>query len=191
MSVALENDVLQAQDFASKNGTYLKIDAERKLDHGDIIRVGAQQLVVRLRDELPEKKSSAPVPVVQAEVAPLAPVPPPAPPAPAPVAATPAARGGAPAGPHVTFQGQGKAGGLEPTDTLLKWADDNEVSIDYECWAGMCGCDAIRIVSGAEFLNEVTEKEIKTLKRKGLKPGECRLACMTKTSGPVVVEVVK
>ena len=186
MSVVFEGDMLQAQDFASKNGTYLKIDAERKLEHGDIIRVGAQQLVVRLRDELPEKKGSAPVPVVQAEAAPLAPVAPPAPPAPAPKAAAAKA-----AGPHVTFQGQGKSGALEATDTLLSWADNNEVSIDYECWAGMCGCDAIRIVSGAEFLNEVTEKETKTLKRKGLKPGECRLACMTKTSGPVVVEVVK
>jgi thioredoxin reductase/pSer/pThr/pTyr-binding forkhead associated (FHA) protein len=116
MSVSLENDVLQAQDFASKNGTYLKIDAERKLDHGDIIRVGAQQLVVRLRDELPEKKGSAPVPVVEVDATPLAPVPPPAPPPPAPVAA-PAPRGAAaPAGPHVTVQGQGKAGSQGPPD---------------------------------------------------------------------------
>lgn len=187
-SVVFEADDMQAQDFASKNGTYLKIDAERKLEHGDIIRVGAQQLVVHLREELPEKKGSAPVPVQQtapADTAPLAPVIV----APAPPAV--AAKGAAPAGPHITFTGQGKSGVLDPAETLLQWADNNEVSIDYECWAGMCGCDAIRVVSGAEFLNDVTEKEIKTLKRKGLQPGPCRLACMTRASGPVVVEVVK
>lgn len=189
LSVAIEGGALQAQDFASKNGTYLKVDTERRLNHGDIIRVGAQQLVVRLREELPEKSGSHPVaaappPIAEAPLAPAAVAP-----APAPKAAAAAKGGGG--GPHVTWQGQNKGGPLDPTETLLQWADNNEVSIDYECWAGMCGCDAIRVVSGAEFLNEVSEKETKTLKRKGLQPGKCRLACMTRASGPVVVEVVK
>jgi thioredoxin reductase/ferredoxin len=178
MSIAAEKDGLSANDFNSRNGTYLKVDAERKLEHGDVIRVGTQLLEVHLREELPEKTGSSPVPVsvvMQAVVLP----PPPPPPAPA-AAAT---------GPFITFQKQGKSGPLEAGKTILAWADENEVEIDYECWAGMCGCDAIRIISGAEHLNPVTEKEIKTLKRKGLEPGPCRLACMCKASGPVVVDV--
>jgi ferredoxin len=53
----------------------------------------------------------------------------------------------------------------------------------------MCGCDVVRVVQGAEHLNEIGDKELKTLKRKGLEPGPYRLACMTRCSGPVVVEV--
>ena len=55
----------------------------------------------------------------------------------------------------------------------------------------MCGADLIRIIEGQEYLNEVTDKEVKTLKRKGLEPGEYRLACMTKATGPVRIEVVE
>lgn len=178
MSIAAEKDGLFANDFNSRNGTYLKVEGQRKLEHGDVLRVGAQLLEVHLREELPEKKGSAPVPV--SVVIPAVVEPPPAPTPPPAAAAT---------GPHITFQGQGKSGPLEAGKTILSWADENEVEIDYECWAGMCGCDAIRIISGAEHLNPVTEKEIKTLKRKGLEAGPCRLACMCKASGPVVVEV--
>ena len=189
-SVSWADNTIQIEDFGSRNGTYLKIDSERKLEHHDIIRIGGQQLEIRVREELPQKTSSEPVRVAVVEQeASLAPPPPPAPPAPAP---TPMGGGAtaAPAGAHITFAGQGKEGPIEPSQSLLEWADEKEVSIDYECWIGMCGCDAIRIVSGAEFLNEPSEKELKTLKRKGLEPGACRLACMTRTSGPVVVEVI-
>lgn len=183
LAIVVDEQGIQAQDFGSKNGTYLKVDAERKLEHFDIIRIGGQQLEIRVREDLPQKSSSAPVPFVAVQVEEsLAPPPPPAQ-APAPALTV--------TGAHVTFADQGKAGALGDTETLLAWADQNDVSIDYECWIGMCGCDAIRIVSGAEHLNDVTEKEIKTLKRKGLEPGQCRLACMTRASGPVVVEVVK
>ena len=188
-SVAIEADGILLQDFNSKNGTYLKIDAERKLNHGDIIRVGAQQLSVRLREDLPEKTGSIPVPKVSTpvggEVTGVEAAPPPPPELQPPSKAAPA-----PAGPQVTVSGQNIAGPIDPSQTLLEWADDKNVTMDYECWAGMCGCDAIRVVSGAEFLNPVTDKEIKTLKRKGLEPGPCRLACMTRVSGPVVVEVI-
>ena len=191
LAVVFENDMLHAQDFSSRNGTFLKIHAERPLEHGDVIRIGSQQLVVRLREDIPEKEGSGPVvvPTREADHEPL--TPPPAPPAPQPpVLPRPSVTPGAPTGPYVTFAGQNKSGALDPTETLLHWADENEVSIDYECWSGNCGCDVIRIVSGAEHLNEVNEKEMKTLKRKGLQPGACRLACMCKASGPVVVEVV-
>jgi thioredoxin reductase/pSer/pThr/pTyr-binding forkhead associated (FHA) protein/ferredoxin len=197
---AVVNDagVLRLEDFGSRNGTYVKVEAERKLEHGGIFRIGAQSFQLRSGQELPEKQGSEPVPVVEEPPATAVAAPPPPPPAPAP--AVPVAAGGdaaAPAvaavaaGPHVTFAGQDIGGEIEASSSLLAWADENDVTLDYECWIGMCGADALRVVSGAEHLNEVTEKEAKTLKRKGLEPGSCRLACMTRTSGPVVVEVVQ
>lgn len=185
LSVMVEPDGLYAQDFGSKNGSWLKVDAQRVLEHGDTIRIGAQLLRVELQQDLPEKQGSAPVPVTQVIAVPTV-----VPPAPAPVPAAARAAATGPTGPHVTFNKQNKSGPLDPNKSILAWADENEVTIDYECWIGMCGCDAIRVISGAEHLNPVTEKEIKTLKRKGLEPGPCRLACMCKASGPVVVEVV-
>lgn len=189
MSVTLQDDEIQAQDFGSRNGTYLKIDTERKLTHRDVIRIGGQQLAVRLHEDMPEKTGSSPV-AVMPKTEPEAAAPPPPPPVVVDVL-SPVSAGVGPTGPHISFAGQTAAGPTEASKSLLEWADNNEVSIDYECWIGMCGCDAIRILSGSEFLNDVTEKEIKTLKRKGLEPGPCRLACMTKTSGPVVVEVIE
>ncbi len=173
-SIAVGEGEIRMQDFGSRNGTYLKLDTERKLDHGDVIRIGGQEMEVRLREDLPQKTGSfrAPVPPKE-EVEPAA--------SPEPEAE--------PAGePHVTFQDQDIAGAIESSQSLLEWADDQEVSLDYECWIGMCGCDVVRIVSGEEHLSEMEDKEAKTLKRKGLEPGPYRLACMTRVSGPVVVE---
>ncbi len=190
LSIAFENNRLLVEDFNSKNGTYLKIDTERKLTHGDIVRLGNQQLTFRRREELPEKHGSEPVPVAAQSRAGAAPV------APAPLhvaAAPPAALASAPAastGAHVTVVGQGKAGPIDPKDVILKWADANDVKIDSDCRVGKCGLDVIRIVSGDEHLNPVTDNENKTLKRDGISPGKCRLACMTKVTGPVVIEVV-
>jgi len=176
MSASSVGGVVVIHDFGSRNGTYLKIDREHWLDHNDIIRVGNQLLQLRLHEDLPEKTGSSPIPAV-------AQVPEPVAPAPAPVAASEGAT------PHITFADQGIAGDAEAGETVLEWADARDVEIDNECWVGMCGCDTIRIIEGAEHLNEIAEKELKTLKRKGLEPGPYRLACMAKCSGRVVVEV--
>ncbi|MEX0893233.1 MAG: FAD-dependent oxidoreductase [Gemmatimonadota bacterium] len=199
-SLSVEDGEIQLHDFGSRNGTYLKIEGERQLGHRDVFRIGGQQLEVRLREDLPEKTTSMPAvapPALEPPVAPTSsPPPPPAaklePPPAAAVQQQSHAAVAAPvaSGPHVTFQGQELAGPLAEDQTLLEWADENEVDIDYECWIGMCGCDAIRILEGAEHLSEPAEKELKTLKRKGLEPGACRLACMARASGPVVVEVI-
>ena len=92
--------------------------------------------------------------------------------------------------PSIRFAGQDIGGSIDPESSILEWADENDVDLDYECWVGMCGCDAIRVVEGAEHLNPVGDKERKTLERRGLEPGPCRLACMARCAGPVVVEVV-
>lgn len=188
MAVTFDNGVLSAEDFQSKNGTYLRVTAERQLEQGDIIRIGSQQLTVRLREELPTKRGSKPAPPVTTREIQVQVVPPP-PPAPvrAPAAA---AAGAAPSGPHISVKGQNIAGATDPKHTLLKWCMANDVKLDSDCEVGKCGLDVIKIISGSESLNPVTDNENKTLKRDGISPGPCRLACMTKTSGPVVIEVV-
>jgi ferredoxin len=173
LSATIHGDAILIQDFGSRNGTYFKIDAEHPLDHNDIFRVGGQFLQIRLREDLPEKTGSFPVPVGASP--------------PEPVPAPPLTR--SMAQPHITFADQGIRGAVDPSETILEWADARNVALDNECWIGMCGCDAIRVIEGAQFLNEVTDKESKTLTRKGLEPGPFRLACMARCSGPVVVEV--
>jgi thioredoxin reductase/pSer/pThr/pTyr-binding forkhead associated (FHA) protein/ferredoxin len=185
LSVTVEGETLQVQDFGSTNGTYLRVNAERPLEHGDVFRIGGQQLRFRLDDDMAQKRDSEPAPEPKRNEAPAA-LPPPPPTRPlAPVVGSAVA-----ARPHVTFMPQNIAGDIDDSKSLLDWADAHDVSIDFECNIGMCGCDPIRIISGGHHLNSVTENEVKTLRRRGLEPGPCRLACMTRTGGPVVVEVI-
>jgi ferredoxin len=70
-------------------------------------------------------------------------------------------------------------------------AEAHGVKIQAQCHSGICGSDPIRIVSGQEHLNAVTDGEAGTLEDIcGLTPGEYRLACVTRPTGPVVVEIV-
>lgn len=177
LSATPTEEGVRIEDFNSRNGTFLKVDGEHELHHEDVFRAGGQTFEVRLREDLPQKTGSMPAftPPVEAEEDDLAPEPAPEEPG---------------VEPRITFAGQDISGSIDSDASILEWADENEVELDYECWIGMCGCDAIKIVEGAEHLNEVDDKERKTLERRGLEPGACRLACMTKCSGPVVVEVI-
>src|SRR6185503_11902418 len=60
LSFVVDADGITVNDFNSRNGTYVKVENRRKLEQGDIIRVGMQHLSVQLREDLDEKKSSAP-----------------------------------------------------------------------------------------------------------------------------------
>jgi len=200
LSAAAQGAVIVVSDFGGRNGTWLKIDSEHQLEHGDIFRVGNQQFQLRMREDLPEKSDSFPVvrppsqaqqSVANAGRAVVAPPPAPGrqPTGPTPPAGPPPTAATAGTKPHITFRDQNIAGDADASETLLEWADARDVDIDNECWIGMCGCDVIRVLEGAEFLNDVDQKELKTLKRKGLDPAEFRLACMARCSGPVVVEI--
>ncbi len=176
MSVTVRDGAVTIEDFSSRNGSFLKVDDARTLEHNDLFRLGAQLFRVNLQEELPEKTGSFPVPRVDekmsAEPAPEAP---------------PARAAGVEA--RVTFAGQDISASIDESESILDVADAQGVVLDYECWVGMCGCDLIRVLEGHQHCNEPDEQEIKTLKRKGVEPGEYRLACKTKVSGPVVVEV--
>jgi ferredoxin len=51
--------------------------------------------------------------------------------------------------------------------------------------------DPIRIISGQEFLNKLSDDEEATIEDCQLNPKECRMACMVKPSGPVVVDLIQ
>lgn len=176
LSITRQGSDMQVEDFNSRNGTFLRVVDAIEIEHDDVIRVGGHLLRLNLRADAPAKTGSAstvaPSPEEEEVVS--------APPEPEPQKATP----------QVTFAGLDVTLDIDASETILEVADENDVELDYECWIGKCGCDLIKIVEGREHLNEVSEDERKTIERRGADPGECRLACMTRASGPVVVEIV-
>ena len=173
LSVTVRGDEILAEDFNSRNGSFLRVRDAVAVDHADVFRVGRQVFKLRLRADMPSKTGSWSLSTLAAESS-L--------PAPSPSPGTKELL--------VTFVGDGKPMSAEASDSILDVAENNDVDIDYECRIGMCGCDLIRIVEGHAHLNEPTDQEIRTIERRGLKPDAYRLACMARVSGPVVVEVV-
>jgi ferredoxin len=177
MEIERTGSQVLAEDFNSRNGTYLRVTDAAEVEHDDVIRVGGQTLRLNLLQDAPIKQGSEPTGVVAAPSLAVAPAP-----APPPTAAAVAA--------SVTFEGLGITLPINASQTILEVADEGDVDLDYECWIGKCGADLIQILEGRENLSEVSEQEGKTIKRKGAEPGEFRLACMTRCSGPVVVRAV-
>jgi ferredoxin len=77
-------------------------------------------------------------------------------------------------------------------ETICDAAAKAGVKMDADCHQGVCGMDPIKILSGAEHLNPMTRTERSTLEDLcDLEPGKYRLACVTRVTGPVVIEKVK
>ncbi len=218
LSLTLKDGVLLAKDLNSLNGTYLRVRNPVKLDDEDAFRAGQQMFRLSLLEEVKESSTtfrlkpyvaSEPVAPKPTPVAPLpasaapaeaqaaAPIPtptPPSTPAPSPApAATPAAVPAPSGEPVVTFQGLGKAVTLQPGQTLCDAAEAAGIDMRAECHVGICGSDAVRIVSGGEHLSDLGDEEADTLDAicglpAGNQPGQCRLACVMRAKGPVVVE---
>lgn len=173
LTLAVKEQGVYATDLNSSNGTFLKIRDALLLEHDDRFRAGQQQFLFQLRDKGPSQRSYA-QPVPDKEPAGQA----------APVA--PSAEGQA----SVTFEGLGKTCPLKGL-TIYRAAEENGVEIDVECEMGLCGMDPIRIVSGQQHLNPFSEQEAEALRKKGLEPGRYRFACVARSSGPVVVEILE
>ncbi len=201
LGITVTGDDVVAEDFNSSNGTYLKINASLEVSDGDIFRMGGQIFRVQITSD-PSKTDSVfhptkteMVPPTRAEATPPVAMEAAEEPATEVVPDSPATDIAAPelttiGGAQVSFSGHDTPFDIEDDQSVLDIADEHDIEIDYECWCGLCGCDLIRVIEGQEHLNEISDKELKTLKRKGVEPGEYRLACMTKVSGPVRVEVV-
>src|SRR5215213_6314161 len=72
-------------------------------------------------------------------------------------------------------------------DKLLDIAEASQVPIERGCRMGMCGSDPIRVLEGEDNLSPMRSSERRTLERLGLGPG-CRMACVSRVQGPVVVD---
>ena len=215
LTLTLKDGVLQAKDLNSLNGTYLRVRNPVPLEDESSFRAGQQMFKLRLLEEVKESSTTfrpyaassqaeATPPPPESASAPVAPVydppPPVAPPAPPEAPATPkpeaAPAPAAPAGePSITFQGIGKTITIQPGQTVCDAAEAEGIDMQAECHVGICGSDAVRIVSGGEHLSELGDEEADTLDSicdlpAGNEPGQCRLACVLRAKGPVVVERV-
>lgn len=185
---ATQDATARVKDLASVNGTYLRVREPVHLADEDEFRVGRQRF--RFATAAGERGRSIEAEVVQPSTA-SAPTPSPTPgPACAPAPASTEAE--APSGePSVTFLGDGRVLAVRPGQTLCEVAEEHGVALTAECHAGICGSDPLRVVSGAEHLSALDDGEAGTLEDLcDLEPGPCRLACMTRIHGPVVVEIV-
>jgi thioredoxin reductase/ferredoxin len=170
LAFTAENGSLWVKDLKSVNGTYLRVRAAERLEHGDQIRVGQQQLTFSLRpeealDEGSEQPAVAPETVVAAAAG---------------------------SGIAISFKPAGKTVLVASGETLCEAAERAGIQINAECHSGICGSDPIRILAGAENLvGEAGDQERETLEELcDLEPGPCRLACMARAKGPVEVEVL-
>ncbi|MFK7844389.1 MAG: FHA domain-containing protein [Rhodothermales bacterium] len=188
LAVSVKAGKLFLKDLMSLNHAYLRVKTVYPLKHDDVIRLGQYLFKLRLGTEV----------VKSNHVSVVLPAPAPTPAQEMPAQAAPeATQESAPAssatGPSITFVGHGSAIPVTPDDNVLNIARNNNVPIHYECESGRCGYDPVKIISGQEHLNEMDEDEEGwTLEEVcHLEPGTHRLACLLKTKGPVVVEVVK
>jgi len=186
LSLSVKEGKLLLKDLLSVNGTFLRVRDSIKLEHGTQFRIGQQSFCLTLRQDAVLNTGGF---VVQKPAEPVI-AKPPAPPepvkSPKPVAVV---SGGEPA---VTFKNNGQRFIVKPGQTICEIAEANGLPLNAECHAGMCGSDPIRVISGHENLNELTDGEKEALEDIcELKPGECRLACMVKVKGPVEVEILK
>ena len=204
--ISIKEGELFVKDAGSTNRTYLRVKESLEIQDDEIFRIGPNFFKINLDNQAPQDHTVFNIPALQptTEDSPPAaaqPEPSSTPPASSAAieeAATPESvaqsKNGAPS---VTFEGESKVHNIEPSESILELAIDNDVSIKYECQSGSCGLDPIRIISGGEYLNDVDDEgEAWTLDEichleAGNGKGQCRLACMTKVTGPVVVEVVK
>lgn len=72
--------------------------------------------------------------------------------------------------------------------TIAAAARQVGIALPEGCGTGLCGCDPVYIMSGAEGLAPPGEQERSTLERLGL-PSHARLACATRVIGDVVVSL--
>jgi thioredoxin reductase/pSer/pThr/pTyr-binding forkhead associated (FHA) protein/ferredoxin len=175
VSVAVKEKKVFIKDLKSLNGTYLKVKTTVKLEHGDQFRAGQQIFKLVLKEELVSHKvhAAASKPMII-----------PARPSPAKLPTR------TPEEMVVTFANLGKRCVFEAGQTICDIAEKNGMKLVTECFAGICGSDPVRILSGKENLNDMSDDEKETLEEIcGLASGEYRLACMVKPTGPVEVEI--
>lgn len=198
VALAVKEGLLTIKDLNSANGTFVKVDRPLPIEDGDQIWLGQR----RFRFVLPGTRRPSAVVEAQATRAPeSAAVTPSAP------AATKASVGAAIAQPAaaavqpasassgglvVTFANVGKTVPLRRGQTICEAAEEHGIHVVADCHQGICGSDPVRIVSGTENLNAMSDAERGTLEDIcSLEPGVHRLACMARLQGAATVEIIQ
>jgi ferredoxin len=171
------------KDLGSANGTQLCIAIPLQLKDGDRLIFGQQ--VMQFRDEVVTRNPPQQVSLMTGMMK-----------RPAEVKASvqqPGVKEPAAANPGVpTVTLDGRQFVCPAGATICDAAAKAGVKMDADCHQGVCGMDPIKILSGAEHLNPITRIERSTLEDLcDLEPGKYRLACVTRVTGPVVIEKVK
>lgn len=188
LSIAVKENKVYIKDLKSVNGTYLKVKNAVKLESGDRFRVGQQLFAFTVKDAAAKQSlyvtgksviRSAP-PIEKPPAKKAEPKKEPAKAAPPPDA-----------GLVVTFYGIGRQIEFTKGQTICELAEENGLPIDAECHAGLCGADPVRIISGKENINKMTDDEEATVQDCQLDTKNCRMACMVRPTGPVEVELLK
>jgi ferredoxin len=186
-SISVKENKVFIKDLKSVNGTYVKVKNAIKLESGDRFRVGQQLFAFTIKDAAAAQslyvtgksviRPAPPAEILEAKK---------------PEPKKEAAKVKAPAeGLVITFQNIGRQIEFTKGQSICDVAEENGLPIDAECHAGLCGADPVRIISGKEFVNKMTDDEEATVQDCQLDPKDCRMACMVRPTGPVVVELLK
>ncbi|MFC4076699.1 2Fe-2S iron-sulfur cluster-binding protein [Salinithrix halophila] len=89
---------------------------------------------------------------------------------------------------EVTIGPQKHAFDMEKGESLLFEAISRSVMIPFNCTSARCGICRVKVLEGAENLNEVGDREILRLGEEKVEQG-FRLACQTHVFGDVKLEV--
>ena len=172
-SVAVSGGTVYLRDLNSANGTFLKVDGSAPLVEGDVLRLGHQTLRFGLVETMVRSVVLA-VNTGQIRRPPAR-----------------SSAGPAPAGLVVVFENRGQTCPFKPGQTLCDVAETSGVRMKADCHKGICGSDPVRILSGQDHLDPMTDEERDTLEDIcAVDPATHRLACRARPTGPVVVEVV-
>jgi len=176
LAVSVRDGELFAKDLKSANGTFLSVRSSVPLEDGDRFRLGQHVFVFGSGAESIVEPDPEPA-VSPVETRPSQPA----------DATTPDT-----GAPSVRFKGSGKVIVVEAGQTLCEAAEAHGVELVAECHSGICGSDPVRILSGREHLDaEPEDQECDTLEDIcEQEPGDCRLACMVRVTGPVEVEIL-
>ena len=90
--------------------------------------------------------------------------------------------------PAVTVMPEGDRFEVAPGTTLLEVAQQAGVEVQAGCRMGLCGCDPVHVLGGAESLSPPSEDEQATIDRLGFE-GPTRLACCTRVLGDAVISL--
>jgi thioredoxin reductase/ferredoxin len=181
LSLTLQSNVISVKDLGSANGTQIKVSRPLRLRNGDRVLLGQQ--ILEFRDDQKIVQPPTDVSLDTSVGIPLS------------ALADRAAASGkraASSGPGVFFEGLNKLAPCAAGQTICEAAEKAGIKLDADCHQGVCGMDPVKVIDGAKHLNAIGGTERSTLEDLcSLVPGEYRLACMARVSGPVKISIVK